>query len=202
MSLSSFARPALCATLWGCETVQVQGKKQDQTVVAITKSTDKTYPSLERLRKDMDGTERNDYEKVINRLNHPDLTSLYVRTNFTFQIDKLRKSLNAKQTFENKGGVCRHYATFVTEALSIAGYDVKNFTVIWGNDQGHTVSVLKGENKEYRVVMDSNNPGIITGPYKSYDEISKIIAKGKTIKNTYVENNSQLYNRNLRAYGQ
>jgi hypothetical protein len=149
----------------------------------------------------MEGLRWKEYEKVVKRLNHPNLSVYYVRNNFTYQNDKLKASQDSKETFEKRGGVCRHYATFVTEALFRAGYDVRNLTVTWGSawENGHTVSVLRDKNGKYWVVMDSRSPGSIIGPNDNYDEIAKKIAKGQSITRIYIENNYELIERNAKA---
>jgi hypothetical protein len=149
----------------------------------------------------MEGIRWKEYEKVAKRLNHPNLNTYYVKNNFTYQNDKLKASQDSKETFEKRGGVCRHYAAFVTEALFRAGYDVKNLTVTWGSgwENGHTVSVLIDKNGKYWVVMDSRRPGSIMGPNDNYDEIAKKIAKGQSITSIYIENNFQLIERNAKA---
>lgn len=148
----------------------------------------------------MEGARWKEYKNVVKRLNHPHLSAYYVKYNFTYQSDKMRESLDSRQTFEKRGGVCRHYATFVTDALFRAGYDVKNLTVIWGSD-GHTVSVVRDKNSKYWVVIDSERPGNIMGPYNNYDDIANKISKGRSITKIYIENNFELYDRNKKAFG-
>ena len=148
----------------------------------------------------MDGARWKEYEDVVRRLNHPFLSAHYTRWRFTYQADKNPVSLDSKETFDNKGGVCRHYATFVTDALGRAGYDVDNLTVIWGRE-GHTVSVLRDANRKYWVVDDTRTPGRIKGPYNERSEIVGVLSRGSAVTGIYIEGNQALYERNRRAFG-
>ena len=141
-----------------------------------------------------------DFDVVVYRLNDPKLTTYYVSRKFRFQRSTIRGSQGPKNTFEKKGGVCRHYASFVTYCLSKAGYHVKNLTFCWGPGwwQGHTISVLREKKGKYLIVMDSKYPSAITGPYESYNKIAKSCASG-AITRMYIENNVELIQRNRNA---
>jgi len=141
------------------------------------------------------------FEIVVNRLNSPELVSYYTARNFIHDDNRLYIPQSSEETFYLNGGVCRHWAAFGTHSLVKAGYHVKNLTVWWGSgwNSGHTISVLKDRNGFYWNVIDDRTPGLIKGPYKSNHDIAKAISNGP-IADYVIENNSQLINRNRRAF--
>jgi hypothetical protein len=140
----------------------------------------------------------NDFDTVTGILNTPEKVLFWSRNNLRFDMNRLKNVGDPKTTFELKRGVCRHYAMFATECLLRTGYNVENLTVTWGNNEGHTVSILK-QNDEFWVVMDSSLMSI-QGPYRNYDEIAnsiiKRLAPSRSILKIFVEDNNKLIERN------
>lgn len=141
------------------------------------------------------------FDVVADRLNSPELVSFYIKSGFSYRNNDLYASKKPLEVFEDKGGVCRHWAAFATYVLEIAGYDVKNVTATWGSgwSDGHTVTALKDGRGDYFILADSREPGKIKGPFGGYREIAKSFTQGNSIRRFYVEGNSRLYYRNLNA---
>lgn len=144
-----------------------------------------------------------DFSEVVDRLNSPSLVNLWVFDNLKFDMGRLKNVGDPTTTFRLKVGVCRHYAMFATECLLRGGYQVKDLTVTWGGNEGHTVSVMDKDNKLW-IVMDSTMT-TIQGPYDTYDEIANSLiarlAPTRKISNIYVEDNGQVIDRNASVFG-
>ncbi|MDF1592225.1 MAG: hypothetical protein P1P89_11965 [Desulfobacterales bacterium] len=138
----------------------------------------------------------NDFGTVADRLNDPLLVIFYTRYNFSYIPESIKKVQTPKETFYQKGGVCRHYSSFATECSVRSGHDIKNLTVCWGSgwDEGHTVGIERKPNTDlYRIVMDSRTLRI--GEYISLEEIKRYVSGGKKITFWSLETNGELISR-------
>ena len=143
-----------------------------------------------------------DFYIVALRLNSPKLTQYYVNSRFNYNFQKNRVPQTPKETFQESNGVCRHFSTFVVHCLSKSGYDsggykIRNVTASGIGWKGHTVAAMKNLLDEHYIIMDSNNPREITGPFSSFTDIAHHIFGNPLHIN--VETNSQLYSRILRV---
>lgn len=146
-----------------------------------------------------------DFDKVVDRLNSPYVVNTWVMDNLVYDPSRLKNVGNPQTTFELKRGVCRHFGMFATECLSKAGYNAKNLSVLWGQDEGHGVCIVNA-NSALWIVADSTRLGQTIGPFPTYDDAAKNIVKQsgqeeKDITYVLVEDNGQLMRRNSRAYG-
>lgn len=134
-----------------------------------------------------------DLDQVADRLNAPELVNYFVAKAFVYNWDYFGEYLEPKNILEKRTGVCVHFAAFGTHCLARAGYDPVNYSVFWGDQSyrtGHVVTVIKKNDLLY-IVVDSEKPGRIQGPYKKYDDIAAVIARGPVhIKK--VESNAEM----------
>ncbi|MBM4322626.1 MAG: hypothetical protein FJ115_03615 [Deltaproteobacteria bacterium] len=122
------------------------------------------------------------FNRVVNRLNTPELLDYYINRNFKYEHGKNQTS---QDTFFLKNGQCISLAVFGEHVLKKAGYKTFIRSVKWGIDpyhDDHTGSGVILENGSYLLVIDFGPSGNrISGPYNSIDLVDKQLARGRKI---------------------
>jgi len=123
------------------------------------------------------------FDEVVDRLNSPDLISVYMWNNIRYEDDPENINQSALTTFNKKAGDCEDHAMFGLYCLIENGYAYDNFSsysnnaacgldVQWGkigspNALGHAVCLYKTNSLFYYL----DNRGVKRGPYKSVDDV-------------------------------
>jgi tetratricopeptide (TPR) repeat protein len=139
------------------------------------------------------------YEEARDRVNSPALVNGFIFDYLTFDIgrDTIHPQ-GPRLTYKVRKGDCRHACYISTDFLTSNGYDSKNITVLWALNQGHSVSTVMLNDGIWLVVDFRGRYLPMKGPFKTYDDIIDYVAAsyGWTIYKSYIEDNSQLEQRN------
>ena len=147
-----------------------------------------------------------DFDKSADILNAPELIEHYLKVFFSYDYDLLKQhmtthwyslALTPREVFRRRGGVCHDAANFACALLKRAGYEAHTFTIEpkgigTGGVTRHTVAIYKVNGKIYKLA-DTNELGVIKGPFQSDEEVAKSLAGSLNALNWYY--------RDVRKYG-
>jgi predicted transglutaminase-like cysteine proteinase len=131
----------------------------------ITKAWRYTYIS-----KDFTSDRWKNFDEVVDRLNSPDLVSIYMNYNIRYKTDMELYGMknywaSALETFKNKAGDCEDHALFATYCMVNAGHEA--YILISGElrtqrlTQSHAVGLYKMNNQFWYL----DNCGVKRGPF-------------------------------------
>jgi len=138
-----------------------------------------------------------DFDDVVDRLNSPELVSLYMKNNFQWISDltlygKENYWADARKTFDKKKGDCEDHAAFAVHCLLNNGYylcrsslpatnvaSVLNIVKRTSNgtlDWGHAVALYTEDNSFWFIDTNSGRKlGLINGPFDTLEEVARSI---------------------------
>ncbi|MBM3155373.1 MAG: hypothetical protein FJ008_08605 [Chloroflexi bacterium] len=139
-----------------------------------------------------------DFDDVVDRLNSPELVSLYMKNNFQWISDltlygKDNYGADARETFDKKKGDCEDHAGFGVYCLANNGYklDIDNqhetnavsvLLVVRRTpdnkfDWGHAV-VLHKNNNSFYFIDTGHGPklGLMSGPFSTIEEVARSVS--------------------------
>jgi len=115
------------------------------------------------------------FDEVVDRLNSPNLVSMYMADNFYYKFHSGVIPYDAQAMFNKKVGDCKDYAMFACYCLLNNGFDYNHFEVkdkaacklsMWrGEHEGHSVCLYKWDNEFYIINLDR-----VQGPFSTVDE--------------------------------
>jgi len=109
------------------------------------------------------------FEEVVDRLNSPDLVSIYTRNNIRYVYYSPPTWYRPAQViFQEKRGICVDFATFQSYMLKANGYDAWNVGLAIETATGHNVCGYKCDGLWH--VLD--NYGVKKGPFKSLEQLA------------------------------
>ena len=138
-----------------------------------------------------DKTRWADPQKVIDRLNSPELFEVWFASNFTYDWSKFyittrtASPQTAEITIKTKKGICFDAAFLAYTCLKRAGYDVTGLNVYFRTKTRvgsimHSVCILKmqwADKISYYKIADTMSPGFVFGPFDSIEAIAEYIAR-------------------------
>lgn len=141
------------------------------------------------------------YDEAMDRVNSPKLVNMFINDYLTYDWSRMDvHPQGPRLTYAVRRGVCRHAAYISTDFLSNNGYvdSAKNVTVIWGPNEGHTVSTVELGDDIWIVVDFRDTDLPMKGPFKFYRDVELYLAQsfGKKISESYVESNYATIRRN------
>jgi transglutaminase-like putative cysteine protease len=120
------------------------------------------------------------FDEVTDRLNSPDLVSIYMMNNFKYKTDiEVYGAVNywasAMEMFKIKAGDCEDHAVFATYCLAKNGYPAQGLCIIWEGPgfRGHMTCVYKYPGNPLIYCIDVK--GTKHGPFDTYHDVAKFM---------------------------
>ena len=129
----------------------------------------------------MSGPRWEDYDRVLNRLNTPELIHCFINKKFLFRTGRTQ---GASMLFKTNEGQAVDAAYFAQEALERAGYRTFIRSIRWRDDHGkgeHTGAGIILSDGRYLLVADFNGRNKMSGPFGTFSDMDDALSGGKKI---------------------